>query len=88
MKVVCLSVTFALRCHPAELAQLVERTTLNRVVEGSIPSFGAIVLSSTTLLLSTTCAHLFRMSPNFRDEMFVIFSCGCRTYRLSFSGFF
>ena len=25
----------------AELAQLVERTTLNRVVEGSIPSFGA-----------------------------------------------
>lgn len=24
----------------AELAQLVERTTLNRVVEGSIPSFG------------------------------------------------
>ena len=28
--------------HPAELAQLVERTTLNRVVEGSIPSFGAV----------------------------------------------
>lgn len=27
----------------AELAQLVERTTLNRVVEGSIPSFGAII---------------------------------------------
>ena len=27
----------------AELAQSVERTTLNRVVEGSIPSFGAPV---------------------------------------------
>ena len=26
----------------AELAQLVERTTLNRVVEGSIPSFGVL----------------------------------------------
>ena len=26
----------------AELAQLAERTTLNRVVEGSIPSFGVL----------------------------------------------
>jgi hypothetical protein len=30
----------------AELAQLVERTTLNRVVVGSIPTFGVTVPSS------------------------------------------
>jgi hypothetical protein len=37
--------------HIAELAQLVERTTLNRVVEGSIPSFGAISYSEVVITL-------------------------------------
>ena len=32
-------------CPSAELAQSVERTTLNRVVVGSIPTFGELVVS-------------------------------------------
>ena len=35
----------------AELAQLVERTTLNRVVEGSIPSFGVVSYSEVVITL-------------------------------------
>ena len=46
----------------AELAQLVERTTLNRVVEGSIPSFGVLLLHTrshiTFLYLSLHKTHL------------------------------
>ena len=38
--------------NQAELAQSVERTTLNRVVEGSIPSFGAFLLPPSTFLLT------------------------------------
>ncbi|VEU34950.1 unnamed protein product [Pseudo-nitzschia multistriata] len=35
----------------AELAQLAERTTLNRVVEGSIPSFGVVSYSEVVITL-------------------------------------
>ena len=35
--------------NQAELAQSVERTTLNRVVEGSIPSFGGLPFASLDL---------------------------------------
>ena len=38
----------------AELAQLVERTTLNRVVEGSIPSFGVFFF---VFLFATSAVH-------------------------------
>ena len=42
--------------NQAELAQSVERTTLNRVVEGSIPSFGvAFLLPPSTFLLTMGC---------------------------------
>ena len=41
----------------AELAQLVERTTLNRVVEGSIPSFGVCFLYFCLLLPPCTVIY-------------------------------
>ena len=49
----------------AELAQSVERTTLNRVVEGSIPSFGDGSLVPTLTFLISTLLVFFGLTNLF-----------------------
>ncbi len=57
-------------CNTAELAQSVERTTLNRVVVGSIPTFGAnlfVMLSVSLGIRNTRCypfGDAFRITWN------------------------
>ena len=46
----------------AELAQSVERTTLNRVVEGSIPSFG-VFCCSLRVVARDLIVRCVRVSP-------------------------
>ena len=61
--------------NQAELAQSVERTTLNRVVEGSIPSFGAFLLPPSTFLLTMGCLLVQSRAP---DDQYLL-RCGQST---------